>query len=223
MVMIMGFGLIFYGFLMMIEIPVRTQVGVNVGIDIFPDLAGYLLMLTAANRLDGYAKGFTLFRKMLYPLLVLGAVSLAIGYLSIAGVALPLLEALTTYVKIASLILQAVAFFFLFSGIISLSLEVELDGIATRARYTTVVGAIYYLFQLLLTASYELPLGISDTTLAPFSMISMLLWLVFILLGEVVLFNCYRYICYEGEETLTPGAIESPIARFLNKLFGKTR
>ena len=219
----MGFGLIFYGFLMMVEISIRTSAVANVGIDIFPDLAGYLLMLAAANRLDGYAKGFTLFRRSLYPLIAVGTLSLAIGYLSIFSIALPLLETLTTACRICSLLFQGVAFFFLFAGIISLAKEVELPGIATRARYTTVVGTVYYVFQTGLILLEVLPIGISQKTLAPFTVVSMMAWLVFLLLGEIVLFNCYRYICYEGEETLDPMAIESPIAKVLNKLFGKNK
>lgn len=219
----MGFGLIFYGFLMMVEIAVRTQAGSPLGIDIFPDLAGYLLMLAAACRLDGYAKGFTYFRRTLYPLLVLGTLSFAIGLFSVTGLYLGILEIAADAVKFLSLIMQGVAFFFLFAGIISLANEVELPGIAARSRYTLIVGSVYYIFQVILTLCYKLPIGISDTTLAPFSMVSMLIFLVFILLGEVVLFNCYRYICYEGEEYFNPGDIESPIAKFMNKLFGKTK
>ena len=219
----MGFGILFYGFLMMIEIAVRTNAGSTVGIDVFPDLAGYLLMLTAACRLDGYAKGFTYFKKSLYPLLFLGTVSFSLGLFSVTGLYLDVLEVAMDAVKFLSLILQGISFFFLFAGIISLSGEVDLPGIAARARYTTVIGTVYYLFQIVLTLSYELPIGISDETLAPFSFVSMLIFLVYIILGEVVLFNCYRYICYEGEEYFNPGDIESPIARFMNKLFGKTK
>ncbi len=219
----MGFGMILYGFLMMIEITVRTNVGSFVGIDIFPDLAGYLLMLTAARRLDGYAKGFSYFRKLLYPLLVLSAGQFVIGLVSIFGRWFPLLEALTDGIKWLSLILQAAAFFFLFAGIMSLAKEVELDGIASRAKFTTVIGAIYYLFQVVMTLLSKLPFGISPNTLAPFQLVLMLFWLIFIILGEVVLFNCYRYICYEGEEMLDPLKIESPIAKFLNKVFKKNQ
>ena len=219
----MGFGLLFYGFLMMVEIAVRTQVGSAIGIDIFPDLAGYLLMLAAACRLDGYAKGFTYFRKCLYPLIILGTVSFAVGLVSITGYYLTLLEIVADAVKFLSLLLQGVAFFFLFAGVVSLAREVELPGIATRARYTMVIGTVYYLFQFVLSLLYELPLGISQATLAPFGFSSMVIFLVFIILGEVVLFNCYRYICYEGEETIRPGEVENPLAKFLNKLFGKNK
>ena len=217
----MGFGILFYGFLMMIEITVRTQVGSPVGIDIFPDLAGYLLMLAAACRLDGYAKGFSYFRKLLYPLIVLGAAAYAIGMLSLLGKALALLETLSNAVKLLSLALQGVAFFFLFAGVISLANEVDLPGIATRARYTAIVGTVYYVFQLVLSICYQV--GMAQKTLAPFSFTSMVIFIVFVLLGEVVLFNCYRYICYEGEENYLPSSADNPIARFMNKLFKKSK
>lgn len=219
----MGFGLIFYGFLMMIEIVVRTVSGSAIGIDIFPDLAGYLLMLAAACRLDGYAKGFTVFRKCLYPLIFLGALAFAIGIFSATGLYTVYLESAIDTVKMLSLVLQGVAFFYLFAGIVSLAGEVELPGIASRARYACVIGSVYYVFQFILTLCYKLPLGISAATLAPFTMVSMMIFLIYVIFSEVVFFNCYRYICYEGEEYFNPGDIESPIAKFLNKLFGKTK
>lgn len=219
----MGFGLIFYGFLMMIEIAVRTVSGSAIGIDIFPDLAGYLLMLAAACRLDGYAKGFGVFRKCLYPLIALGALSFGIGIFSATGLYTAYLEGAIDVIKLLSLLLQGIAFFYLFAGIVSLANEVELSGIAQRARYACVVGSVYYAFQLLLTLCYELPVGISEATLAPFAMVSMMIFLVYVILSEVVFFNCYRYICYEGEESFNPSDIESPIAKFLNKLFGKSK
>ena len=219
----MGFGLIFYGFLMMIEIAVRPVPGSPIGIDIFPDLAGYLLMLAAACRLDGYAKGFTVFRKCLYPLIALGTLSFAIGIFSATGLYTAYLEVAIDAVKMLSLLLQGIAFFFLFAGIVSLANEVDLAGVAQRGRYACVIGCVYYAFQLILTLCYELPLGISEATLAPFTMASMMIFLVYVILSEVVFFNCYRYICYEGEEYFNPGDIESPITKFLNKLFGKTK
>ena len=219
----MGFGFLFYGFLMMIEIVVRTVSGSAVGIDIFPDLAGYLLMLAAACRLDGYAKGFGAFRKCLYPLIALGTVSFGIGIFSATGLYTAYLEIAVDAIKMLSLILQGVAFFYLFAGIVSLANEVELPGIAQRARFACAVGSVYYAFSLLLTLCYTLPLGISAATLAPFMTVSVMLFLVYVILSEVVFFNCYRYICYEGEEYFNPSDIESPIAKFLNKLFGKNK
>jgi len=219
----MGFGLIFYGFLMMIEIAVRTVSGSAIGIDIFPDLAGYLLMLAAACRLEGYAKGFGIFRKCLYPLIVLGALSFGIGIFSATGLYTEYLEIAIDAVKMLSLLLQGVAFFYLFAGIVSLSNEVELPGIAQRARYACVIGSVYYAFQLMLTLCYKLPLGISAATLSPFMTVSMMIFLVYVILSEVVFFNCYRYICYEGEEYFNPSDIESPIAKFMNRLFRKNK
>ena len=219
----MGFGLLFYGFLMTFDIMVRTQAMAEVGIDIFPDLAGYLLMLAAANRLDGYARGFSLFKKALYPLIAVGALTLLVGYASIFGEMLFLLETLTRYLKLATLLFQGVAFFFLFAGIISLASEVELPGIASRARFVAATGVVYYSFQTILTVTALLPLPISSQTLSPFMTASMLIGMFFLIFGEVVLFNCYRYICYEGEEQLKPGDAVNPLANALNKLFGKNK
>ena len=219
----MGFGLIFYGFLMMIEIVVRTVPSSAIGIDIFPDLAGYLLMLAAACRLDGYAKGFGVFRKCLYPLIALGTLSFGIGLFSATGLYTAELEIAVDAIKLLSLLVQGIAFFYLFAGIVSLANEVELPGIAQRARFACVIGCVYYAFQLLLTLCYLLPVGISAATLSPFMLVSMMIFLVYVILSEVVFFNCYRYICYEGEEYFNPQDIESPIAKFLNKLFGKNK
>ena len=51
----MGFGYLLYGFMMLVEVGLTVNAQYSVGIDIFPDLAGYLFMLAAARRLSDYS------------------------------------------------------------------------------------------------------------------------------------------------------------------------
>ncbi len=213
----MGFGYLIYGFFMMLEVRIPTSYSFALGIDLFPNLAGYLFMLTAARRLNSYAAGFSRCRQVLYPLVALGALEYAAEILSIflpsAGLAL-FSELLTC----AGLILQPAAFFFLFSGIVSLSGEVELPKIVSRARFTTVLGGAYYLLQIFVTVADDLSLGIPAGVLNPLRWVLLLLWTIFLILAEFTVFGCYMYICYEGEENVNSKGLMNPIERLAARL-----
>ena len=214
----MGFGLLFYGFLMMIELQVPTSATYSLGVDIFPDLAGYLLMLTAACRLAAYAKGFERFRKALFPLIAVGIVAYGVGILSVFDVNPALLVQITYGVKYATMVLQPIAFFFLFAGMISLSAEVGLPSIASQTKLLAGLGAAYYAAQLVFSLTSDL----SSVFTASFSgfirYLLMIVWYIFVIFAEVELFRCYMYICYEGEERITKEDAINPFAKLFKNL-----
>ena len=145
----MGFGFLFYGFLMMIEIGIATSSEYSLSLDVFPDLAGYLFMLTAACRLELYAKGFARFKKALFPLVAVGFLIYGVSVLSLFDISPVMLENALHILQYATIILQPIAFFCLFGGIMVLASEVGLPAIASRAKLLAGVGTAYYAAQLL--------------------------------------------------------------------------
>lgn len=213
----MGFGILFFGFLMMIELMVSTSAEYMLGIDLFPDLAGYFLMLTAACRLSPYNKGFARFRVALYPLLGVSTVSFAVGLFSAFGVAPSVLDFVFRVANGLSVLLQPVAFFFLFSGIVRLADSVELPKLSFGARLLAVMSTAYYLCQIVFTVVSVLPTGFPENMLSVVNYVLTLVYLLFVILTEVLLFRCYMFICYEGEERVSPTDAVNPIAKFFNK------
>ena len=217
----MGFGFLFYGFLMMIELGVSTSLDHALSVDVFPDLAGYLFMLTAACRLELYAKGFARFKKWLIPLVAVGTLLYAVSILSVFGIYPEILEIATHGLRYATIVLQPIAFFCLFGGIMALAIEVELPSIASRAKLLAVIGTAYYAAQFIFMAADD----ISPMLFASFGGFVryglMIVWLIFVIMVEFMVFQCYMYICYEGEERITPEDAANPFAKMLGKKKGK--
>ncbi|MBQ4121233.1 MAG: hypothetical protein IJD35_04375 [Clostridia bacterium] len=213
----MGFGFLFYGFLMMIELGIATSAEYALSVDVFPDLAGYLFMLTAAYRLELYAKGFARFKKWLLPLVAVGALIYGVSILSLFDISPALLESALHGLQYATIILQPIAFFCLFGGIVALALEVELPNIASRAKLLAVIGSAYYAAQLLFMLAEDLSLPVFGSFVGFLRYGLMIVWLIFVIMTEWMVFQCYMYICYEGEERITPEDAANPFAKFFNK------
>lgn len=213
----MGFGFLFYGFLMMIELGIATSADYALSVDVFPDLAGYLFMLTAAWRLELYAKGFARFKRMLMPLVALGALIYGVSILSVFDFYPAVLENLLHGLQYATIVLQPIAFFCLFGGIMVLAAEVELPNIASRAKFLAFLGTAYYAAQFLFMLAEDLSLPWFGNFVGFLRYGLMIVWLIFVIMTEWMLFQCYMYICYEGEERITPEDAANPFAKFFNK------
>lgn len=218
----MGFGYLLYGFLMMIGLYVPTDYGYGTGIDAFPDLAGYLFLLTALLRLAAYAPGFRKGKVWMTALLPVGAVKFIASGLSLYSPFLPVLSVILNVCDLLTAILCPFAFFFLFSGIYSLANEVALPKLAKRARRAAVFGFVNYGMELFLTvtALLALPL-VASGSMQIFRIVKQLVGVVYIVYCEIVSFNAYMYICYEGEEN-TDGPL-NPFSAFLNRLFKREK
>ena len=213
----MGFGFLFYGFLMMIELGIATSAEYSLSIDVFPDLAGYLFMLTAAYRLELYAKGFARFKKALLPLVAVGFLIYGVSILSLFDLNPALLEGALHILQYATIMLQPIAFFCLFGGIMVLASEVGLPAIASRAKLLAGIGTAYYAAQLLFMVAEELTLPLFGSYVGFLRYGLMIVWLIFIIMTEWMIFQCYMYICYEGEERITREDAANPFAKFFNQ------
>lgn len=213
----MGFGFLFYGFLMMIELGIATSSEYALSVDVFPDLAGYLFMLTAAYRLELYAKGFARLKKMLLPLVAIGALIYGVSILSLFDVNPVWLERMLHALQYATIVFQPLAFFCMFGGVMVLASEVDLPAIASRAKLLAGIGTAYYAAQLLFMLAEDLSLPLFGSYVGFLRYVLMIVWLIFLIMTEWMLFQCYMYICYEGEERITAEDAANPFAKFFNK------
>lgn len=207
-----------YGFLLLLELSVPIDYTYGIGLDFFPDLAAYILFLTAAFRLSDYAPGFARLKKILVPLLVLSAVDYGLTLFCIGGRGLSVLSVILTVIDRACLVLQPAALIFLFTGIVVLAESVELPKIAKRARIALVLGMTDFVLRLFIILCADLSLPVPPSVMNPLQGVATLLWMVFIVFGEVVLFNCYMYICYEGEEQVDAGSFKNPIESLVERI-----
>ncbi len=217
----MGFGILLYGFLMMVEVSVTINYTYMVGIDVFPDLAGYILMLTAAYRLSDYAKGFRYFKMTLFPLTALSLVSYAASIAAVLPSAARISAEIISISRYIQYPLQFMAFVFMYLGIYSLSQSVNLPKIASRARFGMIMASVYYISKIAEMFVSELGLGISSSaSMEVLRAVLMLAFAVFVLYTLFVIFNCYMYICYEGEENPELSGTYNPIQRLFERLKG---
>lgn len=216
----MGFGYLIYGFLMMIGVLVPTSVRFGTGIDAFPDLAGYLFFLTALTRLAPYAKGFATGRKWMLGLVPVGMVQFAASALTLYEPWLPVLSVILPVCSLLSALLCPMAFFHLFSGLWTLSGEVDLPKIAVSARRAAVFGFIHYGLELFLTITvlFDLPIAASGS-MQIFRIAKQMVSIVYVIYCGVVSYRAYMYICYEGEETVGNEGLQNPVSSLMNKLF----
>lgn len=215
----MGFGYFFFGVLMLLSVAVPTSYEYNIGIDIFPDLAGYLLMLTAAKRLSSYAAGF---RRMTYPLFFLciaGLVLYAAGIISVFIPEYAVLEKVVMWSEALSYPLQMCALVFMFLGIYSLSLSVELPKIAARAKNGIFFTTVYFAVRIIMFVAGSVSSSFSGSVIASYVYYFLsIFWYLYIIFTAYVIFRCYMYICYEGEENVMP---VNPAPRFLENILSK--
>ncbi len=199
----MGFGYLFLGFLFFMSFPLY-------GVDILPDVIGWLIMGKALKTLTHYCPGNRHFERAGYSLLaglVLSVFVLGCQLAELGGV---VSETLDRFFVTPILILYSIAIgvhqVFLLLGIHQLSLEVELDKLARRAVRMLSLTAVYYLLQFL--TQLGLFAKIADLTASPQMVLSTInavvyfLGVLWLLLIAALYFTCYMRICLEGDEDM---------------------
>ena len=205
--------------MMMIEIGSSTSQLYNIGFEIFPDLAGYVLFFLAMRKLKPYAKGFGLAKPVCYPLMALGSVKFIAQLLSLTakytglsfgesfeGVIANVLGA-CEYFKFAILMLFCL---FVFCGIMSLSKEVGLPKISKFALAAVIYNLVYFTVRF---SSYVFPF--TDAQKVFLYYVYTLMWFLLLMISIILVFQCYMYICYEGEEEIV--VPESKITSFIKR------
>ena len=215
----MGFGFLLIGFMMMIEVGVKTSEIYNIGFEIFPDIIGYVFFFLALRKLKSYAPGFKLAKYVCYPLLALGSVKFVAQLLSLIDryTALSLGESFQSVIsgilgtcEFAKVALLMLFNLFLFQGIRTLAKEVELPKISRRAVVAIVLNLLYFIVR---ASVYVFPY--SDAQIAFLYYVYTILWYALLFFTIFLVFGCYMYICYEGEEDII--VPESRLSRFIKR------
>jgi len=163
----MGFGILFFGYLFML----------NPGVyDGFTNLFGYLIMLYAMLSLRVYNRSLKAAFYMLLPLTLLGGFSFV-----------------TTALEFLSLYALPDTTVTLLSGLRDLARETEIPVLVQRATLCRVLTYIYYI---LFAALEVTAMNEAATDFAVNAVIPILLFgFVTVLLNLHLIFNCYRWIC----------------------------
>ena len=195
----MGFGYLFLGYLFFF----------NVAYAGFTDVIGVLLMLLGLSTLKQYARGFSsAFSAAIALLLVsfLSFVNAVLGLLSLASFPAELLA----FASILSHALKCVLLWLTLSGVAQLAKETDIPVLTVRALRNRLLAPLFYLLAILT----EVP-TVFGSLFPYFATARLLIGLVFTFLCAKCFFECYIWICLEGDEHM-----ETKPSRFgfINKL-----
>lgn len=215
----MGFGYLLYGYLMLIDYGVKTSEQSGVGIDIFPDLLGYILFFVALKNLAKHAPGFARAKSACIPLFAVGGLTLAGQLLTAVGVNYTPIVTILKYTDYAKYPLLLFFHIGLLDGIRTLSLDVDLPKLSDKARIGTLISAFYYslgtcmiFFEIIVPNRVGKIASIYNTVGYLFQILFYLMFFYVL----YVIFSAYRQICYEGDENM-----EASGTNPLTKLFDK--
>ncbi len=198
----MGFGLLFVGFMMMLDQSWALSVSPAVGVDIFPDVIGYILMVASMKHLRKSSKDLNIFAYIAsamvifsgaWAILQLSAVVMrfaGLGGLAFVSLAEDIYFALKYPVMIAAIL-------FLSSGLREVALSVGLDKLSRKTAIFTVVSALGYIGT---SVQSLLPTGEIWAYFA--ALIISLLFFVQYFMMLALIFSYYREIGFEGEDDL---------------------
>jgi len=207
--------------MMFLDIGMSTNAEFGLGIDIFPDIVGYILIYLAMQKLSDYAKGFKYTKHLMFPLFAIGFATLGtqISTLFISSPsALEKIASLSRVLDITKAPFHFAFYVCVFLGIYSLakSESVDLPKAVFRARLGIILVSCYY--PMYFCAKFL----ITDPSILLYLNYIVVLLLYFIILFTILLFHyCYSHICYEGEEELAEK--EHSFSKFMYFLSGKGR
>ncbi|MGM9680004.1 MAG: hypothetical protein ACI3XR_00710, partial [Eubacteriales bacterium] len=114
---------------------------------------------------------------------------------------------LLTYSELAKNVLLLFFHVGLMKGIIELSRDVELPKLTGRARFGMLLSVCLYVIAIALQSLELLAPALVQSHATAYSyagLTYMLLFYGMFFYNLLLIFSCYRQICYEGEEDLTP-------------------
>lgn len=184
---------------------------VNIGIDIFPDILGYILMFLALKKLSPYSVGFKNAKYMSIFMMFLGGVTFALPLAALFGKGLGIISSAISYCMFIRDMAVFVFNIFVFVGIRELAKDVELPKTARYATAAMVLSALYFVprVSIFIVSFTEAQMGFVALFYSIF-------WYISLLFNLFLSFNCYVHICYEGEED--PDVKETFIEKLLSKL-----
>ncbi len=189
----MGFGLVFIGYLFMYSFPYK-------GFDITVDLLGFLIAYFGIRKLAEYGCGFDTLKKYFYVLFPASSITLIFQLCSLFGVKIPFASLYDS----AYIALVFVYNILLFVAIYKIADDTEIFSIKAKAKRNLTIGVIYYLlvFFFNLPIEYIQQLKVFLTSKFSLGLILFIVGYVWLFLNLVTIFNCYMWICEQGDEEM---------------------
>ena len=174
----MGFGILLIGYVMFFNVQAQ-----NIAIDPFCDLVGYILMLIGLCRLGHYNRGFRIAKALDIALLPVGVLTLLLQ-----------IQKTCVFYKIQTPLDVLAKITPVYTGVLSVLV------LRRAALRNLLITAFYYLIMLFLQLFGALLGDFAKYFNGPMRLYGY----VWILLGIVCVFNCYRLICLPGDEDMPP-------------------
>ncbi len=212
----MGFGFLFFGFMMMLDTGWTISEAYGIGLDVFPDILGYLCMYRSMKHLRKSSRDLNIFAWITLVLSVLGG-ALLVGQIvaAILRFAYPAgLEGAGLFIMICGYIknpIMLAAILFLTSGLRELANSLELYPLAKKTTVVSVVSSVYYLLQSVFTITSAGNISVPSVVFFG----TALLFYVQLVLMLSLAFSYYRQVGYEGEDTSEK---EHPLEKLRKKL-----
>lgn len=210
----MGFGLLFFGFMMMLDS--GWTISGDIGFDIFPDILGYICMYKAMKHLRKSSRDLNIFAWITLGLSVLGG-ALLIGQITAAVMRFVYpagLEGAGLFIMICGYIknpIMLVAVLYLTGGLKDVANSVGLYPLAKKTTVVSTVSVLYYLIQSVFTIT---SVGNIPVPSIIFFATALLFYVQLFLILSLI-FSYYRQIGYEGEDT---SVREHPLEKLRKKL-----
>lgn len=210
----MGFGLLFFGFMMMLDS--GWTISGDIGFDIFPDILGYICMYKAMKHLRKSSRDLNIFAWITLGLSVLGG-ALLIGQITAAVMRFVYpagLEGAGLFIMICGYIknpIMLVAVLYLTGGLKDVANSVGLYPLAKKTTVVSTVSVLYYLIQSVFTIT---SVGNIPVPSIIFFATALLFYVQLFLILSLI-FSYYRQIGYEGEDTAVK---EHPLEKLRKKL-----
>ena len=210
----MGFGLLFFGLMMMLD--TGWTISGDIGLDIFPDVLGYICMYISMKHLRKSSKDLNIFAWITVALSVLGG-ALLVGQITAAVMRFVYpagLEKAGLFIMICGYIknpIMLAAVIYLTGGLREVANSVGLYSLAKKTTAVSVVSSLYYLMQSVFTITSVANIAVPSVI---FYGVALLFYVQLFLILSLV-FSYYRQIGYEGEDTSEK---EHPLEKFRKKL-----
>jgi hypothetical protein len=185
----MGFGYLFIGYLLAFNFTYRT----------YTDIFSVLLMLLGLSTLKRYAKGFSRAFYAGIPFLAVSFASFTVSIGQLLGLFSVPLE-LSSFFAVSAPILQAVFLFLTLLGVSEISRETDIPVLDARALRNRIFTPPFYGLAVLLNTRDLF--AYTNEVVWVFALAYMLFGLLYTFLNAKLFFECYMWICLEGDESM---------------------
>ncbi len=186
----MGFGFLFVGYLLTFNF---------IGYNQYTDIFAALLMLYGLSTLSKYAPAF---RTALYvgiPLALFSAVTFGVRLGTLIGLIKALPSIVSSFLAVASTALWFAFLWFVLTGVKQISTETAIPVLTARAMRQRVMILLFFALRLVLESNLLKEVGWFAYGL---TVVYLLFGLITVFLNAKLLYECYIWICLEGEESM---------------------